>query len=336
MCRLMKVITFVLLCTLCTGVNAQYLAPPPNGFFWNPAEPGKGWAVESQDNLIFIATYTFQPTGTQSVFYTTIGTWDGFNRRVTGDLLEFTGGPCLNCGPATSTPRNLGTITFEFPTRDSGTAVFQGRRTPMVRFLYKYAPTANSLMLGIWHTTLGASGVYFGDFLRNIGSCATASSCAGLIDPFYGYRIDAGSLRILLGSRNPNDPNEIVFILDSSTSYYELYRIRPSLNVYAGTSNIYLKGTNPTGNGLPVFGSRLFGGPNEAAVAFGPSTIAPPPSKVHAAALDAQERERAMLSASSTSPGMNPFDGKANPAGDVPELRAQLERALEELRRERF
>ena len=64
-----------------TTAKAQYLSAPKPGFFWNPGEPGKGWALEVQDNLVFIASYTFQPTGNQSVFYTTLGTWDGINKR---------------------------------------------------------------------------------------------------------------------------------------------------------------------------------------------------------------------------------------------------------------
>lgn len=318
---------------LATSAHAQYLSAPKPGFFWNPAEPGKGWAIEVQDNLVFIASYTFQPSGIQSVFYTTIGTWDGINKRVTGDLLEFTGGPCLNCGPANPSSRNLGTITFEFPTRDSGTVVFQGRRTPVVRLLYKYVAEARSLLSGVWHTTKG-DGAYFGDFLRIIGPC-TGSSCAGLVDPFYGYRVDGGAQRILLGALNPNVPGEAIILIDSSTSYYDLYRIRGGLDVFAGSSNVYLKTSTPTGNGLPLVGSRVLGGPNEANIVLGPQTIPPPPGKaMSGAALDDHNRELATLSANADSPRVNMLDGKLNPAGDDPAIRTQLERALEELRKE--
>jgi hypothetical protein len=185
---------------------------------------------------------------------------------------------------------------------------------------------------GAWHTTKG-DGVYFGDFIRIIGPC-TGSSCAGLVEPFYGYRVDGGAQRILIGARNPNVQGETIILIDSSTSYYDLYRIRYSLDIFAGTSNVYLKTDLPTGNGLPLLGSRVLGGPNEANLVLGPSTVSPPPaSKAYSeSALDEHHRELARLSANTDAPANNLIDGKPHPVGDIPQLRAQLERALDELR----
>lgn len=328
--RKMLAAFLLLLCSF--GAQAQLLAPPLSGFFWNPAEPGKGWALDVQDDLVFVAHYTFQPGSPASVFYTTVGRWDYVNRRFSGDLLEFTGGPCLTCGPRQSTPRSLGTATFQFVNRDQGSITFQGRTTPIVRFLFNYASESRSILTGVWHVTIGNSGVYFGDLLRITGPC-TVSACSSIAGAFVGYIVDGGVQRVLVGGPVGADPNDILFVLDTSTSYYENYRFKFSLDFFAGTSNIYLKGTSPTGNGLPMFASRIAGGPNDATAIFGlPRAIgAQSGSK---AVADRESRSLAMGDEANglATPSTSLMDGEAVAVDDMPQLRAQFEAALAEYR----
>ena len=36
---------------------------PENGFYWNAAEPGRGYTIEIQDNFLFIIIYIYNPDG---------------------------------------------------------------------------------------------------------------------------------------------------------------------------------------------------------------------------------------------------------------------------------
>lgn len=329
--RKMLAVFLLLLCSF--SAQAQLLAPPLSGFFWNPAEPGKGWALDVQDDLVFVAHYTFQPGSPASVFYTTVGRWDYVNRRFTGDLLEFTGGPCLTCGPRQSTPRSLGTATFQFVNRDQGSITFQGRTTPIIRFLYGYAPESRSLLQGVWHTTTGTSGVYFGDILRITGPCTTCST-PGL---YVGYVLDGGAQRILLGGPVGSDPSDILMLVDSSTSYYDEYRFRYSLNFFGGTERTYLKGTTPTGNGLPMVASRVAGGPNDATAIFGAPRVIAALAASKAQVSDELVRERRNVQQSELAAGVLvttslPVGVSAQPVLDVSSMRAVLERELDAMR----
>jgi len=324
---------FVALLLVSFGAQAQLLAPPLSGFFWNPAEPGKGWALEVQDDLVFVAHYTFQPGSPASVFYTTVGRWDYVNRRFSGDLFEFTGGSCLTCGPSQSTPRSLGTATFQFLNRDQGSVTFQGRTTPIIRFLYGYAPESRSLLQGVWHTTTGTSGLYFGDILRITGPCTTCSS-PGL---YVGYVLDGGVQRILLGGPVGSDPNDILMLVDSSTSYYDEYRFRYSLNFFGGTERTYLKGTTPTGNGLPMVASRIAGGPNDAAAMFGAPRVIASLAASKARVADDLARERRSVQQSELASGAAastslPVGDSAIPVLDASSMRAVLEHELDAMR----
>ena len=328
-----RFLSIATLLVVSASAHAQLLAPPLSGFFWNPAEPGKGWALDVQDDLVFVAHYTFQPGSPASVFYTTVGRWDYVNRRFSGDLFEFTGGPCLTCGPSQSTPRNLGTATFQFLNRDQGSVTFQGRTTPIVRFLYGYAPESRSILLGVWHTTAGSAGLYFGDTLRITGPCTTCST-PGL---YVGYILDGGAQRILLGGPVGSDPNDILMLVDSSTSYYDEYRFRFSLNFFGGTNRTYLKTSSPTGSGLAMVASRIAGGPNDATTMFGaPRAIGSRAASKAIAASDyareqrnAEELAFALSSTESTRPRAVE-DSAAT--GDVSVLRATLEAELDALR----
>lgn len=325
-----KILAAVLLLLCSFGTQAQLLAPPLSGFFWNPAEPGKGWALDVQDDLVFVAHYTFQPGSAASVFYTTVGRWDYVNRRFSGDLFEFTGGPCLTCGPSQPTPRSLGTATFQFLNRDQGSITFQGRTTPIVRFLYGYAPESRSILQGVWHTTTGSSGVYFGDILRITGPC-TSCSTPGL---YVGYVLDGGAQRILLGGPVGSDPNDILMLVDSSTNYYDEYRFRFSLNFFGGTERTYLKGTTPTGTGLPMVASRIAGGPNDATAMFGAPRVITSLAASKARGADDLGRERRNAQQLELASGVAiatrlPVGEAALPSLDASSMREVLEQELD-------
>ena len=95
--------------------------------------------------------------------------------------------------------------------------------------------------------------------------------------------------------------------------------------------------TPPPGAGLPAFGSRLFGGPNEANIVFGPPIISNSNTQaaLSPAAQDARAAERAevtvVLGHVDQSKLHTAVAGKAPATADDQELRSKLVRVMDEL-----
>lgn len=247
----------LLLLVLAAPVSAQYLAPPLQGLYWNPAESGRGYAVSVQDDFVFILGFGYDQQSFPT-FYIVQGSWNGNTRRVnSNDLLEVSSGPWI--GAAYTPPGailNRGAAIVEFPLRDRMRLTYNGRTTELVQFAFNYGTTANTLLPGTWHVTNGDVGVYFGDLIRIDGPC-TISQCNGLVSPFVGHVLQGATQRVLVGQQLAN--GRATFLLDSSPSYYTLYEFVPTLDQWVGTTKTYLKSSAPPASGLSMVASRLFG-----------------------------------------------------------------------------
>lgn len=107
---------------------------PEPGFYWNSAESGSGWAIELQDNFLFLSAYTYLPNG-QAVFYTSGGFLTN-DTTYSGVINQFSGGSCITCTPFTppGTPQNVGTVTIVFDTEQSANMTWNGRTFRIERF----------------------------------------------------------------------------------------------------------------------------------------------------------------------------------------------------------
>ena len=250
-----RVMALLLLCA-CTLATAQ-TAPPVDGIYWNPQQGGRGYAVETQDDIVFIAIYNYDEDHS-SAFYFVQGTWDAFNRRVSNaHLFTVESGPWIGAPFSAHGPGvDLGPVVFEFPTFTTGRFVYNGQTVELQRFLYGYGPNADSLMQGIWHATSGDFGVYFGDLIEVDGPC-TVSSCASISEAFQGVRFAGGSARSLVGGRDVD--GRVFFLLDSSETYYSLYEFELRINQWVGLEATFLKTDDIPDTGVPMFGARLTG-----------------------------------------------------------------------------
>ncbi|HKE46978.1 MAG TPA: hypothetical protein VKB52_02855 [Rhodanobacteraceae bacterium] len=250
-----RVFALLLLCA--SAMVAAQTAPPVDGIYWNPQQGGRGYAVETQDDIVFIAIYNYDEDHS-TAFYFVQGTWDAFNRRVsdahlfTVDSGPWIGSPFTPHGPGV----DLGPVVFEFPTFTTGRFVYNGQTVNLQRFLYGYGPNADSLMQGIWHATSGDAGVYFGDLIEVDGPC-TVSSCASIPEAFQGVRFGGGSARVLVGGRDVG--GRVYFLLDSSDSYYSYYEFELRINQWVGLEATFLKTDDIPDTGLAMFGARLTG-----------------------------------------------------------------------------
>lgn len=238
------------------GVAQQYKIPPRDGFWWDPSAPGRGWNIEVQDNVVAITHYAYDESG-NPLFYTTAGLWNPSTGTLSGDAIINSAGPCIGCVYSPPQAAVAGTVVFEFSSTETGVIRYSnGTNIPIRRFYFGYGATPDEHLPGWWHSSLGALGVYFGDFLSITGRCMSCSDTS-----FYqGSRVDGGSSRILLARSLPSDPNKILLLLDSSTSYYQQYLFVSDLNEWVGKAWTYTKGdTPPTTGGLDMFASRIQG-----------------------------------------------------------------------------
>jgi hypothetical protein len=173
---------------------------PENGNWWNPAEGGRGFTIEIQDNFLFFQGYLYSSTGAP-LWYTAQGTLRG-NAAYDGVLTSYRNGQCIGCpfrSPEVQTGAG-GNISITFLTETTGRLTWSGGTIPIQRFDYYLTRSSgdnrNDVLRGEWHATLdysaiaGTSSNFFGDVLvfdrldttvnpRQTLGCRTPSSQAG-------------------------------------------------------------------------------------------------------------------------------------------------------------
>ena len=308
---------FIALLLSCVwGFAAAQTAPPVDGIYWDPHQSGRGYAVETQDDLMFIAIYNYDTDGSPT-FYSVQGTWNPLTRRVDGArLLQVTSGPWI--GGAYSPIGglvDLGAVTVEFPTFTTARFTFNGQTSNLQRFLFRYGPNADSMMAGTWFAAFGGFGAYFGEVIGVTGAC-TIAECDPIPEAFVGARIDGGTQRILVGGRQ--DDGRVFFLLDSSTDYYEIFVYELRVNEWVGFAATFLKTDDIPDTGLLMFGHRLTG-PS----LFNNSAASP------AMAIGSIDAMKADATAHAARPVI---EGKAIRTDDIRAKVPVLKRALEALR----
>jgi hypothetical protein len=235
---------------LCFFASAKAVLPE-SGLWYNPAESGRGYGIEVQDDRMFVTYYAYDDGGATSAFYTSLGRIDLASGSVIADFYAFGNGQCFGCAYRSPVPTSLGQAVFRFTSMKTGTITLPGNLViPIRRQLFAgFAP--NAALLGTWHLTTGAFGLYFGDALwlqQPIGE---------LEGGFAGRVIDGSSQRILVGQ--PLDDGLVAILVDSSTSFYTAYAFEWAGNRWVGRSWTYRKTETLSGDGLPFFASRLLG-----------------------------------------------------------------------------
>jgi hypothetical protein len=103
---------------------ATIAVDPQNGWWWNPAEGGSGYAIERQGNQLFLSAFLYETNGSATWYVSTL------TRQVdgtfTGSLLRYSGGQSLlgvyKPVAGTTTPANA---VLTFNTSASGTLLIQ-------------------------------------------------------------------------------------------------------------------------------------------------------------------------------------------------------------------
>lgn len=231
---------------------AAHSAIPEKGMWWNPAESGRGYGIDVQDNLVFVTYYGYRDNGT-STFFTSLGVIDPATSEVAADWVSFRGGQCWGCSYSAPVATVIGTARFKFDTPLTGSIKLNsGLVIPIQRQSAIEFDSANAL-LGTWQMTYGALGIYYGDILwaKKIENAAEKT--------FSGIRLGATASRIFVGKISESDVNSASILVDSSASYYTFYYFSRGFDGIVGKSWTYLKTSSLSGTGLTLFGNQLLG-----------------------------------------------------------------------------
>jgi hypothetical protein len=118
------------------GLAATPTATQPQaGYWWNPAEGGRGYTIEVQDNTAFVAAYMYDTNGLP-VWYASGPATLTTGNTYQGELLSYTGGETIY-GPymAPAGATSVGSITIQFTSPTAGMLTLpDGRQIPIQRF----------------------------------------------------------------------------------------------------------------------------------------------------------------------------------------------------------
>jgi len=107
---------------------------PQMGFWWNPAEPGRGYFIEVQFGTILFGGFFYSASG-EATWVASTGTMQSAG-VYSGDLVPFSGGQTLGGSfqPATAGP-SLGTLSLTFTAANQGIVTWPGGdTTPIQRY----------------------------------------------------------------------------------------------------------------------------------------------------------------------------------------------------------
>jgi len=224
--------------------TVAHTRPPTPGVWWNPAESGRGWNFEGQNDIWSISHFSYG-TSRQSLFYVTVGVWNESTDTITGDLLAPTGGQCVGCTYVAPSQPSLGSMRFEFTSSKRGRAIYpNGTFVNIEKFTYGYANTAQEL-LGTWQTVwfsnLGTTG-----FAHNIYWSDVVTSTSGTGLSAQGRRVNYGSSRPVLAGPGITGIDPIyVGLVDATTTFYDYFYFFIENDVLWGVACTALKTSPP-------------------------------------------------------------------------------------------
>ncbi|MDH5265694.1 MAG: hypothetical protein OEX21_13180, partial [Betaproteobacteria bacterium] len=107
---------------------------PQTGWWWNPAEDGRGFSIETQGNRLFMAAYLYDVSG-RSVWHVATGPTSLDGSVFNGQLWSFGSGVTLTGAHRANTRLpDAGPISLTFDDAQHGTLVLPGGPVPIQRY----------------------------------------------------------------------------------------------------------------------------------------------------------------------------------------------------------
>jgi hypothetical protein len=216
----MKTLLFALALLAVTGeaFSQTYRTPPQPGFWWNPNESGRGWTIETQNDITAVLHYVYDDQG-RATFQQSAGIWDSANRLHVADLANFANGQCTGCPYRAPTASLTGTVRFEFDNETRGRVIYpNGTSIPIERFEYGYANAVEKLF-GAWATSwTSASGIINTGHFIYFHSACPSTTCAQ--PTAQGTKKRSSSGRAVLMA-----PVSGIYLalIDASSGFYDYY-----------------------------------------------------------------------------------------------------------------
>lgn len=124
-------------------------AAPQTGWWWNPAESGRGFFVESHDGVTFLGAYFYDDDGHAKWLVAGGANADAYN--YTGDLLELSGGQTLyGAFVAPGPPHAVGQLSVHFVDDTHGTLTWPGGTVAIERQVFGTGDPAFEAAAGWW------------------------------------------------------------------------------------------------------------------------------------------------------------------------------------------
>jgi hypothetical protein len=127
---------------------------PQTGYWWNPAESGRGYVIEQQGDNLFMATFLYDPSG-RATWYG-IGPGAIANSMYAGTLETYSGGQTLTgTYQAPAQGASGGAVTVTFTSGSQGSITWPGGTVPIERYDFgpggsETAPPAGTPQAGWW------------------------------------------------------------------------------------------------------------------------------------------------------------------------------------------
>jgi hypothetical protein len=116
-----------------TAANLSTTYIPATGYWWNPAEPGRGYNIEKNGNDLFMAAFLYDATGRTTWYGVGPGAMVG--NTFSGTLETYSGGQTLTGSfqPATAGPSG-GNFSITFTSATQATITWPGGTVPIQRY----------------------------------------------------------------------------------------------------------------------------------------------------------------------------------------------------------
>ena len=130
--RLMSLAALLLsMCCLCNAA----VADPQVGWWWNPAESGRGFFIESQGGIMYMAAYLYADDGRAR--WLVAGGPNADPNHYSGRLLEYGNGQTmLGAYVAPGTPVDAGPVAVDFSDETHGMITWAGGVVPIEREIF--------------------------------------------------------------------------------------------------------------------------------------------------------------------------------------------------------
>ncbi len=144
---LMMAVCLPMMASAQTGARETQAFIPESGFYWNPSQPGSGYAIEIQDRQLFMTVYTYTESNNVNnrdpLWFSSLGnvtssgTGDNVSYTFSDDLLFSEDGQCLGCGFVTpDTSNTLRPVEIIFTSVSTADMLIDGETVPLQRFWY--------------------------------------------------------------------------------------------------------------------------------------------------------------------------------------------------------